>query len=113
MDDHTVWARTASIREARANLSEIASSAEQGSPTIITRNGKQVAAVVSVEELQLIEDAVDARLAAEAEESLDEMEQSGESPVGMAQLLAELFDEQLPVPGPGRGRGDGPAQGAA
>jgi prevent-host-death family protein len=96
MDDHTAWAETASVRDARAHLSEIVNRAAEGTPTVLTRHGRQVAAVVSVGELQLIEDAIDGRFADEAREALAEMESGRGTAVTTIQVLAELFDEKLP-----------------
>jgi prevent-host-death family protein len=60
---------TASIRDVRAHLADVVDRADrQGEPTVITRHGKEVAAVVSIDLLrrfQQWEDEQDARLVAE------------------------------------------------
>ncbi|MER7791078.1 type II toxin-antitoxin system prevent-host-death family antitoxin [Streptomyces sp. NPDC097640] len=90
MDENTV-----TVREARAHLADHINRAEQGTPTVITRNGVPVAAVVSIAEFEALEEAADVLLAREAEAVLAE----GAPTTTMAELLAELFAE--------------PAQGAA
>lgn len=56
-----------SIAHARAALSEVVGRARHAkSPTILTSRGKPVAAVVSIEDLEIIEDEIDRRLASEA-----------------------------------------------
>lgn len=69
--------------------------AEQGAPTIITRNGAPVAALVPIADFNALEEAADELLAREAEAVLAE----GGPTVTMAELLADLFSE----------RGDGAA----
>lgn len=75
-----------SIREARANLAEVLSKAENGEITVITRKGEPVGAVVPISVLDAIEDAADELAAREAEQHL------GDPTVSMAELLADLFD---------------------
>ncbi|MEK7412255.1 MAG: type II toxin-antitoxin system Phd/YefM family antitoxin, partial [Planctomycetota bacterium] len=56
-----------SIADARATLSEVVGRARHGkSPTVLTSRGKPVAAVVPIEDLEIIEEAIDIRLAADA-----------------------------------------------
>ncbi|MGP3686557.1 type II toxin-antitoxin system Phd/YefM family antitoxin [Streptomyces sp. IBSNAI002] len=83
------------VREARAHLADHINRAEQGAPTIITRNGAPVAALVPIADFNALEDAADELLAREAEAVLAE----GGPTVTMAELLADLFSE----------RGDGAA----
>ncbi|EFL00419.1 predicted protein [Streptomyces sp. SPB78] len=80
---------TTSVREARAHLAEHINRAEHGSPTIITRNGVRVAAVVPIEDFDALEEAADLLLAQEARAVLAE----GGPTVTMAELLADLFSE--------------------
>ncbi|MFJ9032685.1 type II toxin-antitoxin system Phd/YefM family antitoxin [Streptomyces sp. NPDC102274] len=84
MDENTV-----TVREARAHLADHINSAEQGTPTVITRNGVPVAAVVPIAEFEALEEAADVLLAREAEAVLTE----GGPTVTMAELLADLFAE--------------------
>jgi len=52
---------TVSAEEARNQLSEIINRAAYGrEPTIVTRRGKRVAAIVSIEDLELLEAVLDA-----------------------------------------------------
>ncbi|MEU3279656.1 type II toxin-antitoxin system Phd/YefM family antitoxin [Streptomyces antibioticus] len=84
MTDHTV-----TVREARAHLAEHINRAEEGTPTVITRNGTPVAAVVPIADFEALEEAADVLLAREAEAVLAE----GGPTVSMAELLADLFSE--------------------
>lgn len=63
--------------------------AEQGRPTVITRDGVPVAAVVPIADFEALEEAADLLLAREAEAVRAE-----DGPhVTMAELLADLFAE--------------------
>jgi prevent-host-death family protein len=84
MDENTV-----TVREARAHLADHINRAEQGTPTVITRNGVPVAAVVPIAEFEALEEAADVLLAREAEAVLAD----GGPTVTMAELLADLFAE--------------------
>jgi prevent-host-death family protein len=85
MTDNTV-----TVREARAHLAEHINRAEEGTPTIITRNGAPVAAVVPITDFEALEEAADVMLAREAEAVL-----ADDGPtVSMAELLADLFSER-------------------
>ncbi|MER6913126.1 type II toxin-antitoxin system Phd/YefM family antitoxin [Streptomyces sp. NPDC000594] len=77
------------VREARAHLADHINRAEQGTPTVITRNGVPVAAVVPIADFEALEEAADVLLAREAEAVLAE---DGPT-VTMAELLADLFTE--------------------
>lgn len=77
------------VREARAHLADHINSAEEGVPTVITRNGAPVAAVVPIADFEALEEAADLMLAREAEAVLAE----GGPTVTMAELLADLFAE--------------------
>jgi prevent-host-death family protein len=80
---------TATVREARAHLADHINRAEQGTPTVITRNGVPVAAVVPIADFDALEEAADLLLTREAEAVLAE----GGPTVTMAELLADLFSE--------------------
>ncbi|MCY0942226.1 type II toxin-antitoxin system Phd/YefM family antitoxin [Streptomyces antarcticus] len=84
------------VREARAHLADHINRAEQGAPTIITRNGAPVAALVPIADFNALEEAADELLSREAEAVLAA---GGGPTVTMAELLADLFSE----------RGDGAA----
>lgn len=78
---------TVTVREARAHLAARINQAEEGRPTVITRNGAPVAALVPIADFEALEDAADVMLAREAEAVLAE----GGSTVTMAELPADLF----------------------
>ncbi|MEU1479639.1 type II toxin-antitoxin system Phd/YefM family antitoxin [Streptomyces sp. NPDC005760] len=59
--------KTATVREARAHLAEHINRAEEGPPTVITRNGVPVAAVVPITDFEALEEAADLLLSREAE----------------------------------------------
>lgn len=88
---HTVimHENTATVRGARAHLAEHIDRAGQGMPTVITRNSEPVAAIVSIDDFEALEEAADALLAREAEAALAE----GGPVIGMAEMLASLFTE--------------------
>ncbi|MFE9457420.1 type II toxin-antitoxin system Phd/YefM family antitoxin [Streptomyces californicus] len=81
---------TVTVREARAHLADHINSAESGTPTVITRNGEPVAALVPIADFDALEEAADVLLAREAEAVLAE----GGPTVTMAELLADLFTER-------------------
>lgn len=80
-----------SVRDARAHLPEPISRAQKGEPTIITRNGAPAAAIVPIEDFEALEDAMDVYPAREADRALDQDE--GGPRVGMAEMVAEIFEE--------------------
>ncbi|MCS0637871.1 type II toxin-antitoxin system Phd/YefM family antitoxin [Streptomyces sp. LP05-1] len=80
---------TVTVRDARAHLADHINRAEEGTPTVITRNGAPVAALVPIADFDALEEAADLVLAREAEEVLAE----GGPTVTMAELLADLFTE--------------------
>ena len=80
---------TVTVREARAHLADHINRAEEGTPTVITRNGVPVAAVVPIEAFDALEEAADVLLARQAEAVLAQ----GGPTVTMAELLADLFAE--------------------
>ncbi|MGR8010134.1 type II toxin-antitoxin system Phd/YefM family antitoxin [Streptomyces hypolithicus] len=81
---------TVTVREARAHLADHINRAEEGTPTVITRNGQPVAAVVPIADFDALEQAADVLLAREAEAVLAQ----GGPTVTMAGLLADLFAER-------------------
>ncbi len=50
------------VREARAHLSERIDLAEEGTPTVITRNGTPVAALAPIADFEALEEAADVML---------------------------------------------------
>ena len=83
-----------SVRDARAHFAEVISRAEHGAPTVITRNGQAVAAVVPIEDFDALEDAIDRHFAKEADRDLAENPDA--KTYSMSEVIAEIFDE---VPG--------------
>ena len=76
-----------SIADARATLSELVGRARHAkSPTVLTSRGKPVAAMVSIEDLELIEEAIDQRLAADARMRI----RHGETPMAWEKAKVEL-----------------------
>ncbi len=76
-----------SIAHARAALSDVVGRARHGkSPTVLTSRGKPVAAVVPIEDLELIEEALDAALAAKVRACVA----AGEATVPWDQVKAAL-----------------------
>ena len=76
-----------SIAHARATFSDVVGRARHGkSPTVLTSRGKPVAAVVPIEDLALIEEAIDMRMAAEARARI----RAGEAPVSWDAVKASL-----------------------
>lgn len=81
---------TVTVREARAHLADRINLAEEGTPTVITRNGVPVAAVVPIADFEALEAAADVMLARDAEAVLAQ----GGPTVTMAELLADLFTQR-------------------
>ncbi|UCM88473.1 type II toxin-antitoxin system Phd/YefM family antitoxin [Streptomyces marincola] len=81
---------TVTVREARAHLTDHIDRAEEGVPTVITRHGAPVAAVVPIADYEALEEAADIVLAREAEAVLA----AGGPTVPMAEVLADLFTER-------------------
>jgi prevent-host-death family protein len=78
-----------SVRDARAHLARLLDQAEEGEPTVITRGGSPVAAIVPIEEYNALEEAADELLARRAVRTLAE---EGEAPrATMADVLADIF----------------------
>lgn len=81
-----------SVRDARAHFAEMITRAQSGTPTIITRNGQAVAAVVPIEDFNALEDAIDRYFAREADRDL------ADNPDGptysMSEVVAAIFEEE-------------------
>jgi prevent-host-death family protein len=79
------------VRDVRANLAAVLSRAQNGSPTVIMRNGEPVAAVVPIEDFNILEEAVDRYFSGEADRDL------AENPDGrtysMSEAVAAIFGE--------------------
>jgi prevent-host-death family protein len=84
------------VRDVRANLAGVITRAQNGSPTVITRNGEPVAAVVPIEDFNVLEDAIDRYFSQEADRDLAA---NPEAPTySMSEVVAAIFEE-----GTGRG----------
>ena len=83
-----------SVREARANLARLLDQAAEGEPTVITRDGAPVAALVPIEEYAALEEAADELLARKAMQTL---EKEGDAPrATLADVLADIFGTPRP-----------------
>jgi prevent-host-death family protein len=80
---------TMTVHQARIRLAHHVDQAAAGTPTVITRHGVRVAALVPIDDFDALEVAADAALAREAEAVLAE----GGTTVTLAELLGELFAE--------------------
>lgn len=90
MDDSA----SVSVREARANLARLLDHAAEGEPTVITRGGAAVAAIVPIEEYNALEEAADELLARKALRTLAE---EGDAPrATLADVLADIFGTSTP-----------------
>ncbi|WP_327177508.1 type II toxin-antitoxin system Phd/YefM family antitoxin [Streptomyces sp. NBC_01335] len=78
------------VSEARVHLARCIDRAERENPTVLTRNGVPVAAIVSITDFEALEAAADARLAREAEAVLAR----GGPTVTIAELSADLFADR-------------------
>ena len=85
-----------SVRDARAHFAEVVSRAEAGTPTVITRNGRAIAAVVPIEDYNALEDAIDRYLARQADRDL--ADNPNAPAYSMSQVVAAIFEEE-----PGKG----------
>lgn len=85
-----------SVRDARAHFAEVVSRAEGGTPTVITRNGRPIAAVVPIEDYNALEDAIDRYFAQQADRDLADNPDA--SAYSMSQVVAAIFEEE-----PGKG----------
>jgi prevent-host-death family protein len=85
-----------SVRDARAHFAEVITRAQNGTPTVITRNGQPVAAVIPIEDFDALEDAIDRYFAREADRDLAE---NPDAPTySMSEVIAAIFEED-----PGKG----------
>jgi prevent-host-death family protein len=82
---------TMTVRDARAHFAGIITRAQNGSPTVITRNGAPVAAVVPFEDFNVLEDAIDRYFAREADRDL--AEDPDARTYSMSEVVAEIFGE--------------------
>src|SRR6266568_561316 len=81
-----------SVRDARAHFAEVITRAQDGTPTIITRNGQAVAAVIPIEDFNALEDAIDRYFAREADRDLAE---NPDAPTySMSEVVAAIFEEE-------------------
>ena len=80
-----------SVRDARAHFADVITRAQGGTPTIITRNGQAVAAVVPIEDFNALEDAIDRYFSREADRDLAA---NPDAPTySMAEAVAAIFEE--------------------
>jgi prevent-host-death family protein len=80
-----------SVRDVRAHLAEVLTRAENGSPTVIMRSGEPVAAVVPIEDFNVLEEAVDRYFSREADRDLAENPDA--RTYSMSEVVAEIFGE--------------------
>jgi prevent-host-death family protein len=79
------------VRDVRAHLAEVLARAQNGSPTVIMRNGEPVAAVVPIEDFNVLEDAIDRYFSREADRDLTE---NPDAPTySMSEVVAAIFEE--------------------
>jgi prevent-host-death family protein len=82
---------TLSVRDARGHFADVITRAQDGSPTVITRNGEPVAAVVPIEDFNALEDAIDRYFAREADRDLTE--NPAAPTYSMSEVVAAIFEE--------------------
>ncbi len=81
-----------SVRDARAHFAGVITRAQDGTPTVITRNGQAVAAIVPIEDFNALEDAIDRYFAREADRDLAE---DPDAPTySMSEVVAAIFEEE-------------------
>jgi prevent-host-death family protein len=80
-----------SVRDARGHFAALITRAQNGSPTVITRNGKPVAAVVPIEDFNVLEDAIDRYFALQADRDL--ADNPGAPTYSMSEVVAAIFGE--------------------
>lgn len=85
-----------SVRDARAHFADVITRAQNGTPTIVTRNGQAVAAVVPIEDFNALEDAIDRYFSREADRDL--VENPDAPTYSMSEVVAAIFEEE-----PGKG----------
>lgn len=82
---------TLSVRDSRAHFADVIRRAQNGSPTVITRNGEPVAAVVPIEDFNAVEDAIDRYFAREADRDLAA---NPDAPTfSMSEAVMAIFEE--------------------
>ncbi|WP_433631397.1 type II toxin-antitoxin system Phd/YefM family antitoxin [Nocardia sp. CA-120079] len=79
------------VRELRAGLATTLDAAEHGETTIVTRDGRPVAALVPVSMLQALENREDEQLADIAERRYQQYK--GEGAINLTEMFAEILDE--------------------
>jgi prevent-host-death family protein len=79
------------VRDVRAHLAEVITRAKNGSPTVIVRNGEPVAAVIPIEDYNVLEDAIDRYFSREADRDL--AEDPDARTYSMSEVVAALFEE--------------------
>ncbi len=79
------------VRDVRAHFAEVLTRAQNGSPTVIMRNGEPVAAVVPIEDFNVLEDAIDRYFAREADRDLTENPDA--ATYSMSEVVAAIFEE--------------------
>ena len=79
------------VRDVRANLAAVLARAQNGSPTVIVRNGQPVAAVVPIEDFNVLEDAIDRYFSREADRDL--AEDPDARTYSMSEVVAAIFGE--------------------
>lgn len=83
-----------SVRAARIGFADMLGRARHAkSPTIISSHGKPIAALVPIEDLELIEDEIDRRMSAQARESIA----SGEPTIPWEEVKAALHAKPSPA----------------
>jgi prevent-host-death family protein len=80
-----------SVRDARAHFAEVITRAEGGTPTVITRHGQEVAAVVPIDDFNALEDAIDRYFARDADRDL--AANPGAPTYSMSEAVAAIFEE--------------------
>jgi prevent-host-death family protein len=78
-------------RDVRAHFAEVITRAQNGSPTVIMRNGEPVAAVVPIEDFNVLEDAIDRYFSREADRDLAESPDA--RTFSMSEVVAAIFEE--------------------
>ncbi len=79
------------VRDVRANLAAVLGRAQNGSPTVIMRNGEPVAAVVPIEDFNVLEEAVDRYFSREADRDL--AADPDARTYSMSEVVAAIFGE--------------------
>ncbi|MEV4128512.1 type II toxin-antitoxin system prevent-host-death family antitoxin [Nocardia sp. NPDC049707] len=77
------------VRELRARLAKALDAAEHGATTIVTRDGRPVAALVPVSTLQALENWEDEQLADIAEHRYQRYK--GEGAINLTEMFAEIL----------------------